>query len=246
MHSFLHGGAWRDPDVDSMAFEPAVKLLCGNPRVQPSFSGFASINYRLSSYPNRSKNPSAPSDASRNAKQPDHVKDVSKALIFLEKEYGISSGYLLVGHSAGATLAFQVEEECEGLRIPPPKGVMGVEGIYSLKDLTISFEKIPFYKEFVVSAFGSDEEVWQRASPSSSTHPAAWRKAKVIIIAHSEEDELVDKVQADLMLERVWGTPACKSALHYLKANGKHDQIWEEGHELAHLIEEAVILVQEL
>lgn len=103
--SFIHGGAWRDPLVDATSFKPTVDILSAS---ESGVVGFASINYRLSRYPNHGTKPSSPEDPSRNAEHPDHLNDVTRALIFLEKIYGISGRYLLAGHSCGATLAFQV------------------------------------------------------------------------------------------------------------------------------------------
>ena len=109
--------------------------------------------------------------------------------------------------------------------------------------MTTSYESIPVYKQLVVNAFGADEAVWMRASPFSSDQPAAWEKVKAIMIAHSEDDELLDSMQTQLMCKRAQKTQDCKDRLHFLHAKGKHDQIWEEGHELARLIEEALALL---
>jgi kynurenine formamidase len=241
-NSFIHGGAWRDPEIDSMALEPALEIL-SVPRFHDSIAGFASINHRLSPYPDHRTNPSSPCDPSRNAKHPDHLADISKAITFLEREYGISKGFLLVGHSAGATLAFQIQEEFENFKIPIPLGVLGVEGIYDIPVLVKTYESIPAYKEFVENAFGPDEVVWENASPAHSKMPAAWDKAGAIIIAHSDEDELLDRRQADAMMKRLQQSPSRRDKTHYFPATGQHDEIWKDGHELARLIENALALL---
>jgi kynurenine formamidase len=240
--SYIHGGAWRDPEIDSMALEPAFEILSVL-RFQNSISGFASINHRLSPYPNHPTSPSSPEDPSRNAKHPDHLLDVSRALAFLETKYGISSGFILVGHSAGATLAFQIHEQCEGFDVPIPLGVLGIEGIYDLPDLVKTYEKSPAYRQFVENAFGPDEMVWKSASPAFSNKPAVWEKAQGIFIAHSDEDELLSRRQADLMVKRLQDTSKYKAKTHYLAATGQHDEIWKSGHELARLIETALSLL---
>jgi kynurenine formamidase len=226
-----------------MAIKPAIEILASDPNFQNSFAGFASINYRLSPYPDHPRNPSTPNDCARNAKHPDHILDVSKGLAFLESKYKISSGYLLAGHSAGATLAFQTQEFCEGVGVPIPLGVLGIDGIYALKELTINYESIPAYKQFVMNAFGPDETVWMEASPYSSEQPAAWEKVKAVILAHSEEDELLDFTQTRLMCDRAQQTPSYQRSLHFLPAKGNHDQIWKQGNELARLIKEALDLL---
>jgi len=240
--SYIHGGAWRDPEIDSMAFGPAFELLSVL-RFQQSIAGFASINYRLSPYSDHPVRPSSLDDPSRNAKHPDHLLDVSRALAFLEKEYSISSGYLLVGHSAGATMAFQLQEQNKEIRVPVPLGILGVEGIYDLPELVKTYEAFPVYKQFVTDAFGSKETVWENASPASSDGPAAWMKAKAIMIAYSDEDELIDRRQAELMLGRVRNIPGLKERAHYFTACGRHDDIWKDGHELQRLIEKALELI---
>jgi kynurenine formamidase len=176
-------------------------------------------------------------------RHPDHLVDVSKALIFLEEEYGMGSGFLLVGHSAGATLAFQIQEHCEGLDIPIPVGVLGVEGIYDIPKLVLDYKNIPAYRKFVENAFGLDEVIWENASPTRSTTPAAWEKARAIVIAHSDEDELLNKMQADLMMNRLYQSTSCRDKSHFFPATGRHDEIWKEGHELARLIENTLALL---
>src|ERR1700736_1636880 len=127
-----------------MALEPAYEILSVL-RFQTTIAGFASINHRLSPYPDHAIYPSSPDDCSRNAIHPDHLVDVSKALIFLEGKYGIGSGFLLVGHSAGATIAFQIQEQFEGFNIPIPLGVLGVEGIYDIPELVKAYNTISAY-----------------------------------------------------------------------------------------------------
>lgn len=45
---------------------------------------------------------------SRTARHPDHIHDVVVAIRFLQRKYGFGREYVLVGHSCGATLAYQV------------------------------------------------------------------------------------------------------------------------------------------
>lgn len=241
-YCYIHGGAWRDPEIDAMAFEPAFEILSVL-HIQNFISGYASINHRLSPYPNHPTNPSSPDDPSRCAKHPDHLLDVSRALAYLEKKYGIDNGFLLVGHSAGATIAFQIHEQCEEFEVPVPLGVLGIGGIYDIPDLVKAYEKIPAYRQFVENAFGPEEMIWKSASPAFSTEPAAWEKAKAIVIAHSDEDELLSKRQEDLMMKRLQGTAKYRDKTHYFPATGQHDEIWKNGHELARLIEAALALL---
>ncbi|KAI7696864.1 hypothetical protein KC353_g17306, partial [Hortaea werneckii] len=76
---YIHGGAWRDPEIDSTSFTKAQNLLLQS-RETDQIAGFASINYRLSPYPSHPQSPSDPSDPARNAHHPDHLNDILDAL----------------------------------------------------------------------------------------------------------------------------------------------------------------------
>jgi kynurenine formamidase len=240
---FIHGGGWRDPDNTSLDFVPALELLSSS-QTRHKIAGFASINYRLSAYPTHPLNPSSPDDPSRNAIHNDHVYDVSRALAFLEKEYDINTGYLLVGHSAGATIAFQIQAEQEHFLTPTPAGILGVEGIYDLEQLVKSFEHVPFYRELIANAFGNDTYLWKDASPTTTWKPALWTYCGLVLIAHSDEDELVDKRQADLMLGCARKVARLEEKVHFMKATGSHDDIIGKGHELMRLVEEALTVLK--
>jgi acetyl esterase/lipase len=235
--SFLHGGAWRDPLVDATSFKPTIDILSAS---ENGVVGFASINYRLSRYPNHATKPSSPEDPSRNAEHPDHLNDVTRALIFLERIYGINGRYLLVGHSCGATLAFQVPERYGSEKVPQPACIVGSEGIYDLPSLLVVHNDIPYYRHFVVAAFGNVESAWKQASPHTAEAPAIWAKTKVLIISHSEDDELVEKEQAMMMLRRLVETNEWHGQMRYVPARGMHDEVYEKGVELARIIEEGL------
>jgi len=236
---YIHGGAWRDPEIDSMSFVPALEILLasGSP-----IAGFASINYRLSPYPHHPRKPSFPDDPSRNARHPDHVFDVSRALAFLEELHSIGNGYVLAGHSCGATIAFQIKEQCREFKVPLPGCIIGSEGIYDLTAL-VEANTHPAYRQFVSGAFGSDEATWTEASPYSSKEPVAWESAKVIVISHSNDDELVSKAQPDMMMERIRGTAKGHAKLQYVPVEGGHDEVWQTGRELARVIEKGLALL---
>lgn len=205
--------------------------------------GFASINYRLSPYPNHSTNPSSLVDPSRNAEHPDHLNDVTRALIFLEQTYRISDRYLLVGHSCGATLAFQIPEKHGKETVPRPSCIIGSEGIYDLPSLLSTHQDSPFYPfylQFIVSAFGEIESAWIEASPCAAKAPSIWAKTKVLMISHSEEDDLVEKQQSLKMLARITETKEWDGQATYVPVFGNHDEIHEKGVEMARIIEEGL------
>ncbi|KXX77966.1 Kynurenine formamidase [Madurella mycetomatis] len=116
---YLHGGAWCDPSIKSASFWRAAVRLLGRsrPSAAPSLEGFVSLNYRLSPHP------AHPSPApSRNARHPDHIRDVLAALAFVRRRLGSDtlSRSILAGHSCGATLAFQAVMSAARWRGPHP------------------------------------------------------------------------------------------------------------------------------
>lgn len=120
---YIHGGAWRDPSIAASSFTPAATNLLLRATTHPDdprkIAGLVSLNYRLSPHPSRP----APDDPARQAKHPDHIADVLAALAFLHRLDILSrsssttttttqnpsrpGGWILTGHSCGATLAFQ-------------------------------------------------------------------------------------------------------------------------------------------
>ena len=90
---FIHGGAWRDPNNDSIDGKHLLEAL---PVMYKTNAGEdlmlagASLNYRLSP----------------EVTHPCHVDDVLAGLSMLAARFEMTR-FALVGHSAGATLAFQ-------------------------------------------------------------------------------------------------------------------------------------------
>jgi kynurenine formamidase len=227
--------------VDSRSFEPAVEILC-NSSLKTPVAGFASINYRLSPYPSHPKDPSSPGDKSRNIHYPSHLLDVSRALLYLDGKYRINNRYILVGHSAGATLAFELNNwHLPDSQLPQPACVLGISGIYDLESFIQSHSEIPVYRVLIENAF-PEKSLWEQASPNKSnlSETAKWQDARAVIVSHSDEDELVEKAQASSMLERARLAPNSKEKVHFLHATGAHDEIWESGHILADLITKSI------
>merc|ERR1712000_728938 len=81
--------------------------LINSGRISPnSVAGFTSIDYRLSAHPDHPQDPAnTPAASLRDARHPDHIRDVQSAIGFLKEEYGMGEDYVLIGHSAGATQA---------------------------------------------------------------------------------------------------------------------------------------------
>ena len=113
--------------------------------------------------------------------------------------------YILIGHSAGATLCFQTL----GSRTPCtellPKAVIGLAGIYDLTDLV---EEYPDYRGFVEGAFGVVSKVgklhpWDYMSPAKDPVCEGYKRflenEHKIVLVQSTMDELLSTRQTELM-----------------------------------------------
>ncbi|KAJ5766982.1 uncharacterized protein N7511_004598 [Penicillium nucicola] len=192
---YIHGGAWRDPTVTADSFKATEDILRKTPGLP--IAGFASISYRLSAHPNHPQDPTRTGTKEyRDATHPDHIRDVEAALAFLQNTYAFGGRYILLGHSCGATLAFQAvmgavaghrEQAFKGALnntdvhigpvstspgpLPPrltvqPTAIVGVAGIYDLRRLRDRNAGIDAYREFIAGAFGDDELLWDAVSPA--------------------------------------------------------------------------------
>lgn len=247
---YVHGGAWYDPDQTASTFDKAQDLLLKSP-VADSIAGFASINYRLSPAASHPTNPSNPADPARNAKHPDHINDVLAAILHLQETYRFQDRYILVGHSCGACLVLQVAmkrywgSQYEStmaleLNVVPPLAIVGIEGLYDLPALVKYHHDQPVYRNFTESAFGPSEATWASASPTNSKLSETWEDGKLVVIAHSREDELVEWEQPELMMKSLRIQEFKDSGdrrAKLLEVSGKHDQVWEEGTQVAKAIE---------
>jgi len=164
---------------------------------------------------------------------------VLSALTLLQVEYGFEERYLLVGHSCGATLAFQVTMAKWHARgsapVTMPRGVLGLEGIYDLVALRDSHKDIPVYQEIIENAFGNEKH-WDSASPTSTDFSKSWTNGKLAVLAHSVNDELVDQDQLDRMAARLKDCTGSGRRDLVLALKGKHDDVWRQGWELAQSI----------
>ncbi|KAH0542741.1 hypothetical protein FGG08_002880 [Glutinoglossum americanum] len=248
---YIHGGAWRDPDVSMESFDPALNLLL-EWQQKDDIVGFASINYRLSPYHRHSTNPSSSSDPARNAEHPDHIHDTLAAIYFLQQKYGFKERYLLVGHSCGATLAFQTvmgrwSQTSGNVGIALPFGILGVAGIYDLIRIRDNHCNASVYQTFLEDAFGKSEGIWTEASPTSGDYDKSWPNGKLALVVHSLEDELVEEEQATLMVQTLRrggsGEESKRLNILHILETGKHDEIWDRGILLATVIAKAVGLL---
>lgn len=266
--SYIHGGAWRDPTQDSRCVEPTLAhLLKSYSPTIDKLAGVASLNYRLSPYSSHPTSPSVPSDTSRNAVHPEHVQDVAAALAFLRKEYGMQR-WVGAGHSCGATLLLQ---QVSGIGLSAaseqdgggPEGLVLLCGIYNIPLLLQnhnppacpeSISKI--YYDFIAGAFGNDQSGYRSVSPVAGLYGTKqWKEGNLMVLAHSYEDELIERQQRDVMcvaLDREgWGIVMedgdgeaeigeSSRVLEVRDLKGGHDWIWEDGEQVAKLLADVV------
>ncbi|RMZ69064.1 alpha beta-hydrolase [Pyrenophora seminiperda CCB06] len=268
---YMHGGAWRDPTKDSHQVDATLAhLFTSHAAAIPNIAGIASLNYRLSPYPTHVTNPSTPDDASRNARHPDHVRDVVSGIHHLQRVHGMRR-WIGVGHSCGATLLMQLvsgiglDKTIDMPTIVGPEALILLEGIYNIP-LMLQNHSPPvcpepistIYKTLVKGAFGDDDEhVYMKVSPVAGKYNAQqWPEGRLLVICHSYEDELVERAQRDVMcvaLDREgWSIvmevgdeedevrAEGRRVLNVRDLRGTHDWVWEDGKQIATLIAEVV------
>lgn len=239
--------------MTSASIEPTIEKLIttGNPGLQ-NVAAIASINYRLSAHKNIPQDKtSTPAAEYRDAKHPEHLFDVKTAIKTLQQEYGFGSRYILVGHSCGATLAFQTVMGLSALgdaadsapQIDLPIAIAGLAGIYDMRASRDSHPLISSYREFLQSAFGDDDKVLDDLSPANwKSFRESWPNGTHVFLLHSRGDSLVEEGQVDAMeqsLRMTWRDQ--ERAVFYSRLRKwEHNEMWENGDPVADVILEAV------
>lgn len=169
---------------------------------------------------------------------------MQSALKFLKKEYGVGDDYILIGHSAGATLAFQLlmdQPTKDADSNPPlPSTILGVSGIYDLVSLDDRHKGN--YAGFITAAFGSDKKVWDDVSPVHFTGSFRenWPSSRLAILAWSPEDTLIDEPEIKAMAAKLLKDRVNVNVTQDL--TGDHNEVWEEGSQLAQLVHASLAL----
>lgn len=184
------------------------------------------------------------------------------ALVFLQRTYGFGSNYVLLGHSAGAALAFQLLATSPlpssstsapttgaGTRQAEypvlPAAVVAFEGLYDFTGVNERFGGE--YASFFRSAFGDDPEGWDVAAPIKfpGNYTERWTGGEFLLLGWSTDDTLVDEPEADNMAQRLRDVDgfvegdesAGKKRLLLLKdLRGDHDELWQRGEEVARMV----------
>ncbi|KAK2831898.1 hypothetical protein FQN49_007059 [Arthroderma sp. PD_2] len=246
---YIHGGAWRDPEILAPSFKTTQDVLLSNSSdVSANIAGIASIDYRLTIHPDFPQDAASVSAKEyRNAKHPDHVSDVKAALALLQEKYAFGERYILVGHSCGATLAFQtvMDRIVSAGDIVRPLAIVGVAGIYDMRLLVQTFDHISVYRRFTTDAFGA-EDGWHEAAPAPAAAGGvaeSWKNGRLAVLARSINDDLVDEAQLRVMEEalRPWAAGGSQRRMKLIEdLSEPHYGIWSHGKELAAVISTAV------
>lgn len=238
-NSYIHGGAWRDPRIAHESFWPSIKHIASEAKPSLGIRGFIAIDYRLSPHPDHPQDEKTPARDLRNSKHPDHIQDVFQALAYLQKTVQLGNDYVLIGHSAGATLAFQTLMGDSALgqslrpEIPQPTAIVGISGIYDLVGLIERFGDA--YRSFIKNAF-DDEQAWHRTSPATfdGGFGKSWSAGKLALLAWSPEDSLIDELEIANMSKKLEADGikvVVDKSLH-----GDHDEVWQDGSQLCRLV----------
>ncbi|KAJ3533943.1 hypothetical protein NM208_g7760 [Fusarium decemcellulare] len=267
-HVHIHGGAWRDPHLDSTSIEAAVAHAFASGDPDAPMSAIVSINYTLSPFPTHPTLPYDPTkgdqlDAARDARHPTHVEDVLRAFILLRSLGLNDDSYILSGHSAGACLAFQAAlfdtkrwgSGSDQLSPPPrPAALIGLNGLYDLPDLVYelgdSHQQLQdVYQSLLGQAFGGDQSKWPAASPARfdaddlAARVNEGKAARLVLIDQSTEDQLVPVGQADKMEKRLKEVQGIQVVRGH-RCNGKHAVPWEEGHMIWESVQDVLTMLR--
>ncbi len=160
---------------------------------------------------------------------------------FLSQRFDLGDKYILIGHSAGATLAFQLLmtnapwQLQSGVPLPKPAAIIGISGIYDLVNLNRRYDGN--YAGFISNAFGKDEDVWTSASPAqyqdSFAQPLLPRDTP-LWLAISPEDGLLDLAETAAMADRLRADGFQPTVVDDLQ--GEHDFVWQDGAQVATLV----------
>ena len=222
----IHGGAWRDPNLTAASIEATVAHAFSDPAGAIPIAGIASINYTVSPFPTHPTMPydlrdNSNRDTAREARHPDHVRDVVNGLNLLHT-LGLTDGsYVLSGHSCGACIAMQAvfvpptHWGLTGLPEPPrPAAFIGLNGLYDLPGLVTGLNDShkhlkDAYESIVSQAFGSAEQDWLKASVAHisldrlSERSQEGRLPQIIVLDQSPQDQLVPMNQHERIMQHL-------------------------------------------
>ena len=208
----------------------------------------ASINYRLSPHP---AHPATDPATAAAAMHPDHLNDVLDALRYLQATYRMDR-YALVGHSAGAMLAFQAlaatiqaaplrqhqqhqqqqlqqqhqqqqhQQQQHQQQHPLLPQPMAIYGVEGIYDLHALVDEYPAYRGFVEGAFGPEPKTWPQPLQLQGY-------SGLVVLAHSDDDGLLSWRQTEEMKGRCECSLGVGGGMRVVKLAGDHDGVLQTG-----------------
>lgn len=171
-------------------------------------------------------------------------------LVYLQRTYGFSSNYILVGHSAGAALAFQLlapPKEAQSPAPALPAALVPFGGLYDF--VAVDARHGGTYGVFFRGAFGAGAGRWDAAAPVkfSGNYAETWDRGvvRVVVLGSSPEDTLVDSPEAEEMARRLRDVDGFveggegegeKRLVVVGDLKGDHDEVWREGEGVARMV----------
>lgn len=180
--------------------------------------------------------------------------------MLLSRQYGLTeANHVLVGHSCGATLAFQaLQRSCTTNEFPAPRAIVGLAGIYDLRLLVDNHRDGPYadvYVSFVQGAFGEDREEWNRLSPTYFARKAMC-SGRAILLVTAADDVLVEQQQREIMRRAILGLERtvesqvvderrkdehCSYA--EMSVQGGHDEMWLDGEKMVAAVQRVLDMI---
>lgn len=165
---------------------------------------------------------------------------------YLQRRLQFGDRYVLVGHSCGATLAYQYLASTATEPRPDciaPQAIVGVAGLYDLPLLRDMDPEPPASQDFISAAFGPDKTIWEEQSPANGryNYDRLWPAGRLAVLAICREDEYVSPEQRTQMVRALesWGDGR-RRVVRMMEVDGRHDDNWKKGVGLADCIEETL------
>lgn len=124
-----------------------------------------------------------------------------------------------------------------------PIAILGNAGIYDLQLFQDLNKANPMYRQIVEGAFGLDEARLNAVSPAAVRGidgiEGGWASGRLAVLSHSPQDELLQFDQTLVMREVLvcWENDNPQSRrVELFHVAGTHDEVWQEGKELARAI----------
>jgi len=144
-----------------------------------------------------------------------------------------------------------------------PEGLILIAGIYNIPLLlrnhsppAVPENVAAIYNTLISGAFGTHSSVYQSVSPVAGRYGKdVWKGGKLVVLAHSYDDELVERAQRDVMCvafdREGWSIvmedgdeeaniASGRRVLEVRDIKGTHNFVWEDGEQSAKLISDAL------